>query len=65
MNELWLSNISMGDPFRVLAFLLPHSRGLKPTAPNGMPLQGMKQSLITSFFFNNPQIRNHTYETLH
>jgi hypothetical protein len=65
MHEPWLSHISMGDPFRVLAFLFPHSRGLKPTATYGMPLQGMKQSLITSFLFNNSEIRSRTYEILY
>ena len=65
MHEPWLSHISMGDPCRVLAFLFPHSRGLKPTATHGMPLQGMKQSLITSFLFNNFEIRNRTYEILY
>ncbi len=66
MNEPWLSHMSMGDPFRVLACLFPHSRGLKPTATYGMPLQGMKQSLITIISVaDDPEIRDHTYEILH
>jgi hypothetical protein len=63
MNDLWLSCIYMVDPVRVLPCWFFHSRGLKPTATHGMPLRGMKQSMITIIpLLNNPEIRNRTYE---
>lgn len=33
MNEPWLSDISMVDPFWVLACLFSHARGLKSRVP--------------------------------
>ncbi len=45
MNDPVGLTILKVDPFRVLFFVFLY-RGLKPTAIIGMPLRGMKQSIL-------------------